>query len=142
MAVSAILALLWVWLGVAYHLMFFTRINPLAYGFAILSIIGGLLFAWHSVIQRRVEFAFSKSIRTRLGIVLLVFALVVYPVWSTLGGQWLSRTSHLRSAVPDHDLHDRSACGRVGEQFARTPRYSSALVFGRESGRFPSGCQT
>lgn len=85
-AVSAILALLWVWLGAAYHLAFFARINTLAYGFGTLSIVGGLLFAWHGVIQRRIEFAFDKSIRTGLGVVLLAFALVAYPVWSTLAG--------------------------------------------------------
>jgi len=85
-AVSAILALLWVWLGAAYHLAFFARINPAAYGFGALSIVGGLLFAWHGVIHRRIEFAFAKSVRTGLGIVLLAFALVAYPVWSTLAG--------------------------------------------------------
>jgi Family of unknown function (DUF6064) len=85
-AVSAILALLWVWLGAAYHLAFFARINPVAYGFGALSIVGGLLFAWHGVIHRRVEFAFRRSVRTGLGIVLIAFALVAYPVWSTLAG--------------------------------------------------------
>lgn len=85
-AVSAILALLWVWLGAAYHLAFFARINPVAYGFGALSIVGGLLFAWHGVIHRRIEFAFARDIRTGLGIVLLAFALVAYPIWSTLEG--------------------------------------------------------
>lgn len=85
-AVSAILALLWVWLGAAYHLAFFARINPVAYGFGALSIAGGLLFAWHGVICRRFEFAFDGSFRTGLGIALLAFALVVYPLWSTLAG--------------------------------------------------------
>lgn len=85
-AVSAILALLWVWLGAAYHLAFFGRINPVAYGFGALSIVGGVLFAWHGVICRRFEFALERSFRTGLGIALLAFALVVYPLWSTLAG--------------------------------------------------------
>jgi hypothetical protein len=85
-AVSAILALLWVWLGAAYHLAFFARINPVAYGFGALSIVGALLLAWHGVICRRFEFAFDRSFRTGLGIALLAFALVVYPLWSTLAG--------------------------------------------------------
>lgn len=85
-AVSAILALLWVWIGAAYHLAFFARINPVAYGFGALSIAGGLLFAWHGVICRRFEFAFDRSFRTGVGVTLLAFALVVYPVWSTLAG--------------------------------------------------------
>ena len=84
--VSAVLTFLWVWLGAAYHLAFFARINPVAYGFGALSIVGGLLFAWHGVIHRRIEFAFARSVRTVLGIFLLAFALVAYPVWSTLAG--------------------------------------------------------
>lgn len=74
------------WLGAAYHLAFFARINPVAYGFGALSIAGGLLFAWHGVICRRFEFAFDRSVRTGLGVTLLAFALVVYPVWATLAG--------------------------------------------------------
>lgn len=85
-AVSAVLALLWLWMGVAYHLAFFTAVNPLAYGFAALSIAGGLLFAWQGVVHRRVEFALSKSLRTAVGIALLSFALVAYPIWATYAG--------------------------------------------------------
>jgi hypothetical protein len=85
-AVSGILALLWVWLGAAYHLAFFARINPVAYGFGALSIVGGLLFAWHGVFRRRLEFAFTRSLRTGLGVALIAFALLVYPVWATFSG--------------------------------------------------------
>jgi Family of unknown function (DUF6064) len=85
-AVSAILAVLWIWIGAAYHLAFFARINPVAYGFGALSIVGGLLFAWHGVIHRRLEFGFGKSLRAAIGTALLVFALLGYPVWATLAG--------------------------------------------------------
>ncbi|MCM2341009.1 DUF6064 family protein [Rhodoferax sp.] len=86
LAVSAILALFWIWLGAVYHLTFFARINPAAYGFGVLSIVGGLLFVWQGVIRNRLEFAFVRSVRTGLGIALLAFALIVYPVLSTLAG--------------------------------------------------------
>jgi len=85
-AVSAILALLWVWMGVAYHLAFFAAVNPLAYGFAVLSIAGGLMFAWQGVVRRRVEFAFSRSLRAAIGIAVLLFALVAYPLWAIYAG--------------------------------------------------------
>ena len=83
-AVSAILAVLWIWLDAAYHLAFFARINPVAYGFGAMSIVGGLMFAWHGVIRRRLEFSFVKSLRAGIGITLLLFALLVYPIWATL----------------------------------------------------------
>lgn len=85
-AVSAILAVLWIWIGAAYHLAFFARINPVAYGFGALSIVGGFMFAWHGVIRRSLEFSFGKSLRAAIGTALLVFSLVVYPIWGTLAG--------------------------------------------------------
>jgi Family of unknown function (DUF6064) len=85
-AVSAILAVLWIWLGAAYHWAFFARVNPAAYGFGALSVVGGLLFAWHGAMRRRLTFSFDKSLRGAIGAGLLVFALLVYPIWGTLVG--------------------------------------------------------
>ena len=85
-AVSAILAALWIWIGAAYHWAFFARINPVAYGFGALSILGGLVFAWHGVIRRRLEFRFAKNLRAGIGAALLAFALLIYPIWATLAG--------------------------------------------------------
>jgi len=47
--VSAILAILWAWLALVYHLAFFTRINPLAYVFSGVSLAGALGFLWQGV---------------------------------------------------------------------------------------------
>jgi Na+/H+ antiporter NhaD/arsenite permease-like protein len=38
--VSTILAVLWAWIGIVYHLAFFSRINPAAYVFGIGCIAG------------------------------------------------------------------------------------------------------
>jgi hypothetical protein len=85
-AVSAILALLWAWPGITYHLPFFTTINPLAYGFAVLSFIGALIFLWQGVIRKRLEFRITRSVRTVFGLLLVVFALAIYPAWSVYAG--------------------------------------------------------
>ena len=84
--VSAILALLWAWLGVAYHLAFFAAINPLASVFSAFSVAGALIFFWQGVIRRRLEFQFTRSARTAAGVALVFFALVVYPAWSAWAG--------------------------------------------------------
>lgn len=85
-AVSAILAALWVWMGAAYHIAFFAQINTVAYGFGLLSIVGGLLFVWHGVIHRRLEFTFNKSPRACVGSAFLIFSLLGYPAWATVAG--------------------------------------------------------
>ncbi len=85
-AIAASLALLWAWLGIGYHLAWFTRINPLAWGFAALSLAGALVFAWHGLARRTLRFGAVRRPRAIVGIALLVYALLAYPVWSHLGG--------------------------------------------------------
>lgn len=84
--VSAILALLWGWLGLAYHLAFFTAINPLAYVFSGVSVAGAVVFAWQGVVRRTLTFRFARNWRTVAGVCLVVFALILYPAWSAYAG--------------------------------------------------------
>lgn len=85
-AISAILAVLWAWLALVYHLAFFTSINQLAYAFAAVSGAGALVFVWHGVVRRKLRFRLTRSIRAACGAALVIFALVIYPAWSTLAG--------------------------------------------------------
>jgi Family of unknown function (DUF6064) len=85
--VSLILALLWAWMALAYQLAFFSAISPPAYGFAIVFLLGAGLFLWHGVVKRRLEFRLTGGARSAVGLLLIVFALVVYPAWSWLAGQ-------------------------------------------------------
>lgn len=85
-AVSAILGVLWAWMALAYHLAFFARISPAAYGFAALCAAGAGVFIWQGVVQRRLAFRWVQGIKPIAGVVLVVFALVVYPLWSAYAG--------------------------------------------------------
>src|SRR5689334_17729710 len=49
----AMLSALWLWIGIAYHLMYFFEINFAALGFAALFVLQGLLFAGYSISGRR-----------------------------------------------------------------------------------------
>lgn len=85
-AVSSILAFLWAWLALAYHLAFFTSINPLAYVFSAVSLAGAVVFFWQGVVRRKLDFRWTASVRSGVGLVLIVFALIVYPAWSIAVG--------------------------------------------------------
>jgi hypothetical protein len=71
---------------VAYHLAFFARICPPAYGFAALSAVGAAVFIWQGVFRRRLAFRWSGDLKSAAGATLVVFALGVYPVWSAYAG--------------------------------------------------------
>jgi len=85
-AVSAILGALWAWIAVVYHLAFFARVSPPAYGFAALSAAGAAVFIWQGVIRRRLTFKWTSDLKSAAGVTLIVFALAVYPVWSIYAG--------------------------------------------------------
>jgi hypothetical protein len=87
--ISAILAFLWVWQALAYHLTFFTAINPLAYAFAAIFMAGAAVFFWQGVVHRRLSFkptVITNGWRMWAGWGLLMFALLIYPAWTYLSG--------------------------------------------------------
>ena len=43
--VSLILSLFWIWMGIVYHLWFFSAINKAAIGFAAFFVLQGILFS-------------------------------------------------------------------------------------------------
>jgi hypothetical protein len=84
--ISAILAILWAWTGIAYHLVFFTTINKAAYAFGVICLAGASAFVWAGVIKKQLEFTSTMTYRRVLGIMLVVFSLGIYPILSNLFG--------------------------------------------------------
>lgn len=87
--VAAVLAFLWMWNGLAYHLAFFTRINSAAYGFAALFAIQGLLFFAFGTIGGHLGFSGRTGWRGALGMLLIAYAALIYPILGyTAGHAW------------------------------------------------------
>ncbi|AHG92603.1 hypothetical protein J421_5068 (plasmid) [Gemmatirosa kalamazoonensis] len=85
--VSAVLAILWAWMGLAYHLAFFRAINPVGASlFAAFFVAQAALLAWSGVVRGRLTFRVRHDAAGLAGAALLVYALIVYPLLgSTLG---------------------------------------------------------
>jgi hypothetical protein len=105
--ISAILALLWAWTGIAYHLLYFTPINKAAYAFALFFVAGSAAFLWAGVVQGRLAFTSASAPRRILGGVLVAFALILYPALSALLG-------HAYPAMPTFGLPCPTAIFTVG----------------------------
>ena len=78
--VSGVLALLWLWMGIVYHLVFFTAVNNAAYLFGAMFVLQGILFLVTGVFQSKLSFKFRFDIYGITGIALIIFALVIYPI--------------------------------------------------------------
>jgi hypothetical protein len=76
---SAVLAILWIWMGVAYHAVFFRPINPAARLFAVAFVAQGLLIGWLGVVRSKLRFKPHRDRGTTIGFVLILYALLVYP---------------------------------------------------------------
>jgi hypothetical protein len=78
--ITAILSFFWLWMGFIYHINFFSDINKAAYFFGGAFILQGVLFFIFGVIQNKLSFKFHPDIFGFTGIVLIFYALVVYPI--------------------------------------------------------------
>jgi hypothetical protein len=78
--INSILAFFWLWMGIAYHILFFSTINKAAWLFGVLFIIQGLLFFYYGVLKQRIRYKVRQDTPGLMGTILVIFALIVYPV--------------------------------------------------------------
>jgi hypothetical protein len=87
--ISAILALLWTWIGWAFLWSRYGTINPAAIYFAWLFTIQAVLLLWYGVLRSHLRFTPERDAWRRLGLCLFVAALAVYPLLGLiLGRPW------------------------------------------------------
>jgi Family of unknown function (DUF6064) len=82
---SGLLAGHWAWSGLAYHLAFFTAINPAAWLFGVLFLVQAALFIWSGVAKSQLQFSMGRSAWRLTGMACLAYALV-YPLLNFAGG--------------------------------------------------------
>lgn len=90
--VTMILAFVWLWNGIVYHMLFFTRINQAAWLFGALFILQGLLLLHAGILRRRLTFSFRFEPYAVTGVVFILFAMIIYPVLGNLLGHTYPRS--------------------------------------------------
>lgn len=80
---GGVLVALWAWMAVAYHWIYFVRVTPAAWLFGALFVGQALLLA-RAVIRGQLRFGARRDRAKVLGLALIVYALLVYP----LLGMW------------------------------------------------------
>lgn len=78
--IATVLGLFWCWMAVAYHFAFFASINRAAILFGFVFLGEAFLLLWYGVRTERLRFAVAHDVYGVIGIVMIVFALVGYPV--------------------------------------------------------------
>jgi len=114
-AISTGLVLLWLWMGVIYHFVFFSGINRAAILFGALFVLQSFLFFWFGVLKGQLEFRLNGRWSIASGSVLLLYALIFYPLTAYLVG-------HRYPAVPTFGLPCPTTIFTLGMLvFAKSP---------------------
>jgi hypothetical protein len=79
--ISGILALFWIWMGVFYHIIFFSVINPAAKAFGLFYVLQGILLLLVGTIGGKLSFRFHYKPLPVLGGLFILYAMVIYPLW-------------------------------------------------------------
>ncbi|RWA68052.1 DUF6064 family protein [Mesorhizobium sp.] len=83
--IAAILAVMWLWTGAAYHWLHFAEINPAAYIFAALFVAQAAVLGYVGVAKDQLSFRPVSGAAAKVGIGLIVYATVLYPfvgIWT------------------------------------------------------------
>ena len=78
--IAAVLALMWVWSGIAYHWLHFSSVNPAAWGFGFAFVLQGVIFLIVGTLQGRIRFGFRSNLCSIVGLAFILYAGIIYPV--------------------------------------------------------------
>jgi hypothetical protein len=90
--VGSALAFLWLWAGMAYHILFFSAINPIAFVFGAFFLLEALLFLLAAYSDGLGTVRIQFDVRSLAGFALIAYACVLYPLLNSLLGHSFPRT--------------------------------------------------
>ena len=77
---AGILAVMWIWTGVAYHGVFFSKINKAAYLFCTLFVFQGAYLVYSGVYHDRMRFGLQPATTSWFGVAFVIYAAILYPL--------------------------------------------------------------
>jgi Family of unknown function (DUF6064) len=89
-AIGALLAAVWVWIGVGYHYLHFATIDFAAPVYGAFFVLEGLLIAWAGVARGLLEFRFGADLFGWAGLALAIAAALAWPLADLSGHGWPS----------------------------------------------------
>jgi len=88
--ILVMLAVQWIWAGIAYHAAFFSAINPAAWVFSVLFVAQGSMFAWYGLARNQLQFRPTGWPRHIVAWTLILYALL-YPLLAQMEGHVFPR---------------------------------------------------
>jgi Family of unknown function (DUF6064) len=80
---GGVVVALWLWMAVAYHWMHFARVTPAAWLFGVI-FVGEAVLLGRALLDGRLRFGARRGPAKVLGLVILVYAMLIYPLLGTV----------------------------------------------------------
>lgn len=80
--IGSFLGLLWIWVGLVYHIVFFTVINKLAFVFGTAFIVQGLVILINTFRKDQLTYSYYSQTKNYFGYLFILFSLIIYPLIS------------------------------------------------------------
>lgn len=119
--VSLILGALWIWMGAAYHWLYFTDVNPGAWLFGTLFVLQGVLFCAAGLRSEPLRYELGPDGWGLLAGALIAYGLVVYPLLGLAVG-------HAWPSLPTFGLPCPTTIFTMGLLLVAAPRVPWALL--------------
>jgi hypothetical protein len=130
--IAGVLALGWLWTGIAYHWLFFSSINPPARIFAAGFVLEAALILFTGGLRHRLAFGWSRGAGPIVGVLLPGDRLLDRPCLS-------ERPELRRDTLPADHLHARTPPADEAVRPEDRPGHSPALVAHRGTAAFLLG---
>ncbi|MDX1639899.1 MAG: DUF6064 family protein [Balneolaceae bacterium] len=89
---NRMLAFFWIWMGVVYHMLFFAGINSAAWLFGALFVVQGVAFLLINRTDIKLHYGYRNDLYGITGGVLILYAMVLYPLLGHLLGHTYPRS--------------------------------------------------
>lgn len=85
--VTGILVFFWIWVGLVFNLLYFSKLYPMAYLFVVLFILEGIILAVAGLFWHKLTFRVRADLFGLVGAILIIYALIGYPLIANLTGR-------------------------------------------------------
>jgi hypothetical protein len=85
--ICLLLGSLWLWTGISYHWIYFSRINEMAFLFGSIFVTQGASFIFYGTFRGRMQFVFKRDAAGWIGVAFIVYAMLAYPLIALLAGE-------------------------------------------------------
>lgn len=78
--INGTLGFYWIWMGLVYHILYFSSINKAAIVFGTVFIVQGIMFIYFGLFKKELNYEYQAGLKGITSVLLFLYALIFYPL--------------------------------------------------------------